>query len=65
MENHTKLTVLGVILLVATIAINHYHQTEHPGEGLNFAYVTGIAMVVVFMTSFIKFNYEKLRKPKG
>ena len=64
MENHAKLTVLGVILLITTIAINHYHQNTHPGEGFNFAYITGIAMVIVFMTSFIKFNYEKLKKPK-
>ena len=64
MENHAKLTILGVILLVATIVINYYHQNNHPGDGLNFAYVTGVAMVIVFMVSFIKFNYEKLRKHK-
>lgn len=59
-----KLTILGLILLAATILINQHHQTDHPGTGFNYAYVTGIAMVIVFMTSFIKFNFEKLRKPK-
>ena len=58
-ENHRKLTVLGVILLVVTIVINYYHQTNHPDTGINYAYVTGVAMVIVFMISFVKFNYEK------
>jgi len=63
-ETHRKFTVLGVVLLVITIVINYYHQTNHPDTGINYAYVTGIVMVVVFMISFVKFNYEKLKKPK-
>ena len=64
METHRKFTILGVVLLVITIVINYYHQTNHPNVGINYAYVTGIAMVIVFMISFVKFNYEKLKKPK-
>lgn len=57
-----KLTILGVVLLASTILINQYHQTNHPQEGFNYAYITGIAMIIVFLTSFVKFNFEKLRK---
>ncbi len=63
-ESHRKFTVLGVVLLVITIVINYYHQSNHLDTGINYAYVTGIAMVIVFMISFVKFNYEKLKKPK-
>lgn len=62
MKTDRKLTLLGLVLLGFTILINQYHQTENLGEGFNYAYVTGIAMVIVFMTSFVKFNFEKLRK---
>lgn len=64
MKTDKKLTILGLVLLAATILINQYHQTDQQGQGFNYAYVTGIAMVVVFMTTFVKFNFEKLRKPK-
>ncbi len=64
MISDKKLTILGLVLLAATVLINQYHQTDQLGVGFNYAYITGIAMVVVFMTSFIKFNFEKLRKPK-
>lgn len=65
MKTDKKLTLLGLALLASTILINQYHQSEHPGQGFNYAYVTGIAMVIIFLTSFVKFNFEKLRKPKN
>ena len=60
MELHQKLTFLGVILLVATLAIHTYHEQDHPGIGFNYAYLTGIAMLIVFLASFLLFNKEKL-----
>jgi uncharacterized membrane protein YphA (DoxX/SURF4 family) len=60
MELHQKLTILGVILLVATFIIHTYHEQDHPGTGFNYAFVTGIAMLVVFSISFILFNKDKL-----
>jgi uncharacterized membrane protein YphA (DoxX/SURF4 family) len=59
-ELHRKLTILGVILLIATFAIHSYHNQDHPGIGFNYAYVTGIAMLIAFLASFILFNKDKL-----
>ena len=61
MKTHQKLTILGVILLVMTILINYYHQEDHPGVGFNYAYATGIAMLAVFLTSFIIFTKNNLK----
>ena len=60
MELHQKLTILGVILLVATFVIHAYHEQDHSGIGFNYAYLTGIAMLAVFLASFILFNKDKL-----
>lgn len=65
MELHQKLTIIGIILLASTFLIHTYHEQDHPGVGFNFAYVTGIAMLIVFLTSFILFNKEKLKDPKS
>jgi uncharacterized membrane protein YphA (DoxX/SURF4 family) len=59
-ELHRKLTILGVILLIATFVIHSYHNQDHPGIGFNYAYVTGIAMLIAFLASFILFNKDKL-----
>jgi multidrug transporter EmrE-like cation transporter len=59
-ELHRKLTILGVILLIATFVIHSYHNQDHPEIGFNYAYVTGIAMLIVFLASFILFNKDKL-----
>ncbi|MFZ8907359.1 MAG: hypothetical protein ACO2Y5_01275 [Nitrosopumilaceae archaeon] len=64
MELHQKFTILGIILLAATFLINTYHEQDHPGIGFNFAYVTGIAMLIAFLASFILFNKEKLKDSK-
>ncbi|MFB5603029.1 MAG: hypothetical protein ACE5RK_01335 [Candidatus Nitrosomaritimum aestuariumsis] len=64
MELHQKLTILGIILLVVTFLIHTYHEQDHPGIGFNFAYVTGIAMLIAFLASFLLFNKEKLKDSK-
>ena len=61
LEIHQKLTIIGVILLVITFLINNYHQEVHPDEGLNYAYVTGIAMLVAFSISFVMFTKERMK----
>ncbi len=64
MELHRKLTILGVILLIATFIIHSYHNQDHPGIGFNYAYVTGIAMLIAFLASFVLFNKDKLKDSK-
>jgi Mg2+ and Co2+ transporter CorA len=61
LEIHQKLTILGVILLVATFLINYYHQDTHPGVGFNYAYVTGVLMLVAFSISFVMFTKNNLK----
>jgi len=63
-ELHQKLTILGVILLIATFAIHTYHEQDHPGIGFNYAYVTGIAMLIVFLGSFFIFNKDRFKASK-
>lgn len=48
-----KLTMLGLALLAATILL--YYAAE---EWRTAAYVTGVAMVGVFLFSFIRFNLK-------
>ena len=48
MQTHQKLTIVGVILLVVTFLINYYHQETHPDIEFNYAYVTGILMLIAF-----------------
>ena len=61
MEKHRKLTVIGFILLVVTFLINHYHQETHPDVGFNYAYVTGVLMLIVFSISFVLFTKNQLK----
>ena len=63
MELHRMLTFLGVVLLIATFAI-YYSEDELSEDEFSFAYVTGIAMIVVFMGSFVLFNKERWDKSK-
>ena len=51
-----------MILLVVTFLINYYHQEDHPDVRLNYAYVTGIAMLAVFSISFIMFTKDRLKE---
>jgi len=50
--------LLGGMLLILTFLINNYHESDRPGEGFNYAYVTGAAMIGVFLASFYLF-YSK------
>lgn len=61
MEIHQKFTIIGVILLVLTFLINFYHQEDHPGVGFNYAYISGIAMLIMFSISFIMFTKDRLK----
>jgi len=63
-ELHQKLTILGVILLIATFVIHAYHEQDHPGIGFNYAYVTGIAMLIVFLGSLFIFNKDRFKDSK-
>ena len=64
MELHRKLTILGIILLVATFALNNSYTEKQFQTEFNFAYVTGIAMLIAFLASFLIFNKEKLKDSK-
>ena len=63
MELHRMLTFLGVVLLIATFAI-YYSEDDLAEDEFSYAYVTGIAMIVVFMGSFVLFNKERWDKSK-
>ena len=63
LQIYQKLTIVGVILLIVTFLINYYHQETHPGIGFNYAYVTGILMLVTFSISFAMFAKSQLQTP--
>ena len=65
METHRILTILGVILLLATIAIFYYHEEDHLDEGFNYAHVTGVAMIVLFIASLAMINKDRFKKTKS
>ncbi|MDH3500896.1 MAG: hypothetical protein OEL69_00085 [Nitrosopumilus sp.] len=52
-------------MLAATIAIYFYHEEDHPDDGFNYAYVTGVAMIIVFMASLALINKEKSKESKS
>jgi len=60
-ETHQKFTVVGVVFLVFTFLINYYHQENHPGMGFNYAYVTGVIMLVAFSISFVMFTKNQIK----
>jgi hypothetical protein len=59
--NHRKLTFIGVIFLVITFLINYYHQQDHPDVGFNYAYISGVIMLVSFAASFFMFTKDNLK----
>ena len=63
MQVHRKLTVLGVLLLVATFLLDNYHgqQEKTLDTEFNYAYITGILMIVVFFLSFFMFSKNQSR----
>ena len=58
MQVHRKLTVLGVLLLVATFLLDNYNDQQEKtlDTEFNYAYITGILMIVVFSFSFFMFS---------
>jgi len=46
---------------IMTLLINYYHQQVHPGVGFNYAYIPGIAMLVVLSASFVMFTKDRLK----
>jgi len=63
MELHQKLTIIGVILLVITFFIQIQHEQDQSTE-FNYAYISGISMLILFSLSFILFNKDKLKDSK-
>jgi hypothetical protein len=59
--NHRKLTFIGVIFLVITFLINYYHQQDHPDVGFNYAYISGVIMLISFAASFLIFTKDNLK----
>ena len=55
--------MLGGVLLAITYLIFNYHEETHSENGFNYAYISGIAMIIVFMASFALF-YKDRFKPK-
>jgi len=58
--NHRKLTFIGVIFLILTFLINYYHEQNHPDDGFNYAYISGVIMLISFGASFIMFTKDNL-----
>jgi len=65
LQIHKKLTIVGIILLITTYVIANYHKMDHPGFGFNYAYITGISMLIVFITSFILFGKDRIKELKS
>jgi multidrug transporter EmrE-like cation transporter len=38
---------------------------DHSGVGFNYAYLTGISMLIVFITSFVLFGKDRLKESKS
>lgn len=55
-----RLTVLGLALLAVTVLL-YYMEDE---TTIQYAYVTGVAMLAVFLISFIRFNFKYLGSGK-
>lgn len=49
-----KLTMLGLALLAVTVLL-YYMEDE---TMLQYAYVTGVAMLAIFLLSFVRFNFK-------
>ena len=53
--------MLGGILLVITYIISNYHEEDNLIIGFNYAYISGIAMIIVFMASFSLFYKDRFK----
>jgi len=56
---HRKLTFIGLPPLLATLGIQYLYEPDQAGDEFNYAYATGIAMLTVFMASFVLFNKDR------
>jgi len=52
--------MLGGVLLVITYLIFNYEE-ERFGIGFNYAYISGIAMIIAFMASFGLFYKDRFK----
>ncbi|EGP94548.1 hypothetical protein [Nitrosarchaeum koreense] len=50
--------------MAATYLISNY-ETNLLGIGFNFAYITGISMLIVFIASFVLFGKERIKESKS
>jgi len=41
--------------------INYYHQQDHPDVGFNYAYISGVIMLISFAASFFMFTKDNLK----
>jgi len=48
-----------VALLLATLGIQYLHEPDQSDEEFNYAYITEIVMLAVFMASFVLFNKDR------
>lgn len=64
MRNHQKLTIVGMLLLATTYLISN-HETSLPRIGFNYAYITGISMLIVFILSFVLFGKDRMKESKS
>ena len=53
--------MLGGVLLVITYLIVNYYEEGSTGIGFNYAYISGIAMIIVFMASFGLFYKNRFK----
>jgi len=60
LQNHQKLTIVGGILLAITYLIFNYHEV-YPEIEFNYAYISGIAMIIAFMASFGLFYKDRFK----
>jgi len=54
-----------VILLIATYVIYNYYKIDDSVIGFNYAYITGISMLIVFITSFVLFGKGRIKESKS
>jgi len=59
------LIIVGVILFVITYMISTYHEIDHSEIGFRYDYITGISMLIVFITSFVLFDEDKIKESKS
>jgi len=54
-----------MILLAATYVIYNYNKINGSEIEFNYAYITGISMLIVFITSFVLFGRGRIKESKS